>query len=59
MRAILHILTRPADELVSGIMEAQRALPNTRVAIVDLTAAQADYDALLEEIFAAESVEVW
>jgi hypothetical protein len=57
MRTILHILTRPADELTRGLIERQRMLPETRVKVIELNDA-ADYNTLIEKIFAADSVEV-
>jgi len=59
MRTILHILTRPEDELAHDLMERQRALPATMIEVVELTHHDPDYDALVERIFAAQSVEVW
>ncbi len=59
MRSILHILTRPEDELTRTLLEGQRALPDTRVEIANLTVPQPDYDALVERIFSADSIEVW
>ena len=59
MRTILHILTRPEDELTRELIVRQRALPETKLEVVELTAPAPDYDALLEKIFTADSVEVW
>lgn len=59
MRTILHILTRPEEELTRAVMAAQRGLPETTVETVELTGAAPDYDALVEKIFSADSVEVW
>jgi hypothetical protein len=59
MRTILHILTRPEDELTRELIVRQRALPETKLEVVELTAPAPDYDALLERIFTADSVEVW
>ncbi len=59
MQTILHILTRPEDELTRALAERQRALPDTRVKVADLTTGKPDYEALLEEIFTASSVEVF
>ena len=59
MHAILHILTRPEDELTSAVIAGQRALPDTTVEVADLTLAAPDYDAVVEKIFAADSVQVW
>ncbi len=55
MPHVLHILTRPADDLAASILPET---PST-VAVVDLTAPEPDYAALLEEIFKADSVQVW
>ena len=59
MRAILHILTQAEDELTRAVIAAQRAWPETSVETVELTAATPDYDALVEKVFTADSVEVW
>ena len=59
MRAILHILTRPDDELTRAVIAGQRARPETVIETVELTAATPDYDALVEKVFTADSVEVW
>lgn len=59
MRTILHILTRPEDELTREIIAKQRAMAEARVEVVKLTSGEPDYDALVEKIFATDSVEVW
>jgi hypothetical protein len=59
MRTILHILTRPEDELARELIAKHRALPETKVEVVELAAPAPDYDALIGKIFAADSVEVW
>jgi hypothetical protein len=58
MRTILHILTKPEDDLTRTIIETQRTLTDTRIQVETLTP-MSDYGALLEKIFAADSVEVW
>lgn len=58
MHHILHIQTRPADELSRTIHEQQRSLPETSVEVVDLTAPAPDYESLVEKIFGADSVSV-
>ena len=58
MRTILHILTRPADELTRELIAKQRELPETKVEVVELTQANPDYDALVQKIFSADSIEV-
>lgn len=55
MSRVLHILTRPGDDLAASIL----AETPYEVAVVDLTAPEPDYAALLEEIFKADSVQVW
>ncbi len=60
MARVLHILTRENDPLPEGIIGAQETAGHeTRV--IDLTEVDpnGDYSILLEEIFAADSVEVW
>lgn len=59
MKNVLHILTRPDDSLALTIIGAQEVDPELRVRVVDLTWPEPDYRALLDEIFAAESVSVW
>ncbi len=59
MRTNLHLLTRPEDELTRAVLAAQRSLPETSVETVELTATTPDYDALVEKIFAADSIQVW
>jgi hypothetical protein len=58
MRMILHILTRPEDELARRLIEEQRRMPEAVVEVVDLTEAP-DYDALVDKIFASGSIQVW
>ncbi|MBI4326570.1 MAG: hypothetical protein HY674_15090 [Chloroflexi bacterium] len=59
MLRVLHILTTPDDTLAAEIISGQRRLSDRSVQVVDLTVPDPDYRALLEEIFAADSVEVW
>ena len=59
MRTILHILTRPEDELARELIARQGALPETKVEVAELTGDAPDYDALVGKVFAADSVEVW
>ena len=58
MRTILHILTRPADELTRELIAKQRELPETQVEAVELTADAPDYDMLVQKIFSVDSIEV-
>ncbi len=59
MRTILHILTRRDDGLAREIIVRQQASPENKVVVEDLTKLQPDYKRLLENIFVAESVQVW
>lgn len=59
MTTKLHILTRPADDLAAALIEAQRADPENALEVVDLTAPDPDYAALVEKVFAAGSVATW
>ncbi|HTH50203.1 MAG TPA: hypothetical protein VMB21_22000 [Candidatus Limnocylindria bacterium] len=55
----LHILTQPADEVARTIIDTQRAQSGHEVEVVDLTVAEPDYAALVEKVFAADSVATW
>ena len=60
MARIFHIITREDDALANGVIDAQeKGGHETRV--VDLTQVdpEGDYSVLLEEIFEADSVQVW
>tara|TARA_Y100000588_G_scaffold155334_1_gene169411 strand:+ start:686 stop:868 length:183 start_codon:yes stop_codon:yes gene_type:complete len=60
MARIFHMTTREGDELANSVIAAQEAAGHeTRV--VDLTQVdpEGDYSVLLEEIFEADSVQVW
>ena len=59
MRTILHILTKPEDALAAEMITKEKALAEVKTKIVDLNAGEPDYKALLENIFAADSVQVW
>jgi hypothetical protein len=58
MRTILHILTRPEDELTRELIAQQRGLPESKIEVVELAGSAPDYDTLVEKIFAADSIEV-
>lgn len=59
MRQVLHILTKPGDNLAEIVIDGQRRLPDHKVEAVDLTAEESDYAALLQKIFSADSIQVW
>ncbi len=58
MKKILHIVTRPADELARSVIAAQQQA-DTSVDVVELPLEGADYAGLVDKVFEADSVEVW
>ena len=58
-RALLHLLVRTDASLAAAIIDEQRKLPDHEVTVVDLTGPDCDYRAALEEIFEADSIQVW
>jgi hypothetical protein len=59
MRRVLHLLTGTDDPLPQELIAHQRAAGECEVFVADLTGANPDYHAVLEQVFAADSVEVW
>jgi len=59
MRTILHIVTRSEDSLSRDIIERQRTFADVKIDVVELTNSAPDYDALVEKIFAVDSIEVF
>ena len=59
MPRVLHVLTQADDTLAQGVISHQQAAGDWEVLVADLTAPNPDYQALLEQVFAADSVEVW
>ncbi|HEY3862256.1 MAG TPA: hypothetical protein VGO59_10240 [Verrucomicrobiae bacterium] len=59
MRRVLHILTRPNDALPRELIALQKAAGGAEIEVIDLTAPEPDYQALLEKIFEADSIESW
>ena len=59
MRRLLHIVTKSGEPLALEIIQFHRQQPDCEVMVVDLTQPEADYETLLENIFAADSVQVW
>jgi hypothetical protein len=59
MPILLHILTQTDDMLAQEIVAKQKANPENKIEVVDLTQENADYKKLLEKVFAADSVQVW
>ena len=59
MKVVLHVLTKRDDPLARRIVERHRHDPELCVKEADLTGSGTDYGQLLEEIFAADSIQVW
>ena len=59
MRRVLHLLTAPPDETVRAVLSQQATRPDLALETVDLTSEAVDYDAVVEKIFAADTVAVW
>ncbi len=59
MRRVLHILTRPDDDLAREVAARQSSAAGNIVETVDLTVPKPDYKVLLAKIFEADSVENW
>lgn len=55
----LHILTRPADDLVNTVLATERERATVSVEVVDLTQPDPDYADLVDKVFAADSVATW
>jgi hypothetical protein len=59
MRVVLHLLTRPEDSLAREVISRQKQTADFQVEVVDLTQPEQDYEALVDRIFAADSVQAW
>jgi len=59
MRKILLVITRPLNPLDEVVIAHESHLSGCEIKSVDLTAEEPDYRALLHEIFAADSIQVW
>lgn len=59
MRTILHILTKPDDELAAKVIATQKTQNENQVEVVDLTVSTPDYHELLQKIYQSDSVQTW
>lgn len=59
MVRVLHILTKPDDSVARRIIQWQSESPDCQMDSVDLTLPDPDYQALLDRVFAADSIQVW
>ena len=62
-RCLVHLLTTPPDAFTQSLLTRQATRAdalNVRMEIVDLAGAERpDYDRVLDQIFAADSVSTW
>lgn len=59
MRKVLHLLSRVSDDWPVQLIEKQKTVPHTQHEIIDLRQEHADYAAVVQKIFEADSVQVW
>ena len=59
MRQVLHILTKTNDTLAAQVISKQKEVTDVQVEVIDLAQARPDYKAIVEKIFAADSIQVW
>lgn len=59
MRRVLILRLRTADALADEVLAGLRRMEGAEVKVVDLAQPDPDYDAALEELFRADSVQVW
>ena len=59
MRTILHIQSDTTDARAEAVIDLQSRQPDVRLDKFDLRVADPDYSALLDRLFAADSVAVW
>jgi hypothetical protein len=45
--------------LAASVIDNQKTETGVRLTVIDIANAEVDYDTLLEQIFEADSVEVW
>ena len=59
MITVLHLLTRPSEDWVQALIQAQKTLPEHHVEVADLTQPNPDYHALVGRVFDADSIATW
>ena len=59
MRTVLHIISRQEETFARQLIARQKEQHELKVEVVDLTQPEPDYTAVLEKIFAADSIAVW
>jgi hypothetical protein len=59
MPRVLFLLTHKDEPLAAEMLRQLAQQPDCQLEVVDLTLPEVDYDALLEKIFSADSVQSW
>ncbi|MSU31579.1 MAG: hypothetical protein EXS25_02745 [Pedosphaera sp.] len=59
MPSLLHILNAPSDPFVEAIIAEQKGGSTHQVTVIDLTAADPDFAALVELVFQSDSIQCW
>lgn len=59
MRQILILQTKTLEPLNDMVIAVEQGMPDVRVEVLDLTVERPDYARVVEQIFAADSVQVW
>ena len=55
----LHLITRPQDPLAQEVVRRHLETEDGQVQVLDLSVSPVDYSALVDAIFASDSVQVW
>ncbi len=61
MSTILHLVTHPveSDSLLQKVLEEQGRSSALKLQVVSLASGEVDYSAVVDAIFASDSVQVW
>lgn len=59
MRQILILQTKTLEPLNDMVIAVEQGMSDVRVEVLDLTVEAPDYARVVEQIFAADSVQVW
>lgn len=59
MALLLHIVTKANDTLAEQTIKRQQESSENKVEVADISKGQANYQQLVDKIFAADSIQVW
>ena len=59
MPTLLHILNAPSNDWVESIIAEQKGCSTNQVTVIDLTADDPDFAALVELVFQSDSIQCW